>query len=283
MEVLQEDKLKLRKFLLGSLDARETEELSVQIIGDDRFEVELSIAENLLMEDFLEKNLSPADEKLFYENFLDCEERKEALQEIFLIKQYAKKNYRAKDLFDSNSLETKGFLAKLKDIFTFKQGWAIPAMTVLAIALALGLAWQILSGNKLSEQSPLEKEFAVLNQKELNDVSQISNAETVSLIEGTFRNTNAGNKLKIEKLSDKVFFRLALPFEADTNLPLKMELRQDQKVVFTQTQIRIYKNQSGQEARAFLPKTILQKGQYQIFLENPKDKNSPLIYGFAVE
>ena len=81
----------LKKYLLGSSDAASGEEIGVQIITDESFEEQLLIAENDLIEDFLDKNLSSEEEKLFYENFLISQERKNQLEEISFFRQYAKK------------------------------------------------------------------------------------------------------------------------------------------------------------------------------------------------
>lgn len=270
--------LELKNYLLGNLDAQTDEEIGVQILANDSLEDKLLIAENDLIEDFLDKSLSPAEEKLFYENFLICDDRQKKINEVSLYRQIAKKHFETKDAAGQNEEISDGFFDRLKKLFGFNIGFAAPVLAVLILVLA-GFYFF----NSTEKMSPLENEFNALNRQDFADVNQFSRSSNISLIAGTFRDSSAGNKLKAENLSDKIFFRLALPFDQPESELLNAEIIRDQKTVFRQNDIRIYKNQNGQEIRLFLPKEILSKGQYQLKVVNPKNENSTVTYDFAVE
>lgn len=268
----------LKNYLLGNLDGQAEEEIGLQIIADDGLEDRLLIAENELIEDFLDKNLSPAEEKLFYEKFLICEGREKQISEINFFRQASKKYVQTNNLIEKTDEPAKSFWEKIKNSFGFNLGFAAPVLAVLIIAV-FGFYF-LYSSNQIS---PLEKEYAELNRKDFGNTNEFSKFSNVGLIPGTFRDTGAGNKLKAESLSDKIFFRLALPYDLPENQSLEAELLKDQKTIFRQTEIRVYRNQSGQEVRLFLPKEIFSKGRYQITIENPRAEDSRVIYDFAVE
>jgi hypothetical protein len=267
-----------KKYLLGDLDEQANEEIGVRIISDEATEDKLLIAENDLIEDFLEGNLSAAEEKLFHENFLICEDRRQQVSQINLFKQFAKNQFQIESPVENTDDSTESFWEKLKKLFGFNLRFAAPALAVLIIAV-FGFYF-FYPSNSLS---PLEQEYAELNRKDFGNTNEFAKFSNVELISGTFRDSGAGNKLKAENLSDKIFFRLALPFNLSENQSLEVELLKDQKTIFRQSGVRVYKNQSGQEVRLLLPKEIFSKGRYRITIENPKAEDSRITYDFAVE
>ena len=160
-----------------------------------------------------------------------------------------------------------------------------PATAILSLILILflgGLIWVYLN-NSSYQPTQLEQEYAQLNQKDLSNLSDYSNYTNLGLISVTLRDASVSPKLNVSNATEKVFFRLPLPIAvADKDL-LNIEVLSNQKSIFTQQKIQIYKNQNGQEVRIFLPKSILIKGQYQIKLTNPNSNLAPFIYSFAVE
>ena len=273
----------IKNYLLGNLDEKGNEEIGLKILSDSIAEEEFLIAENDLIEDFLEKNLSNEEEKLFYENFLICEGRQEKIREIYLFKKYVKMNFQTGTSFESGIEQSATFWEKIKNLFKPDMRLAVPLLSVLIIALALGIVWRIFLSDRQIELTTLEQEYAELNRQEFDDPAQVSGLSKVELIGGTFRDSGAAKVLKLESLSDRIFFRLALPPNSGENNLLKAELVKDQKTIFTQPQIGVYKNPNGQEIRLILPKSVLSKGQYQIKIEDSKTNETPFIYGFAVE
>ncbi len=268
----------LKNYLLGKSDAQAEEEIGVQIIADETFEEKLLIAENDLIEDFLDKTLSPEEENLFYENFLVCEDRQRQLKEMNFFRKASKKYLQTENLIEKTDEPAKSFWEKIKNSFGFNLSFAAPALAVLIIAV-FGFYFFYTA----DQLSPLEKEFAALNSRDLSNTNEFSEFSNISLISGTYRDSGTVNKLKTESLSDKIFFRLALPFALPENETLEAEITDDQKTIFRQTGIRAYRNQSGQEIRLFLPKEIFSNGRFQIKIVNPKTADSPVIYSFAVE
>lgn len=268
---MQDTNLQLKQYLLGSLDEQTEAEIGVQIISDETFEEQLLIAENELIEDFIDKNLTPNEEKLFHENFLICEDREKQLAEIYYSKQISKKHFTG-----IQEPPEKTFWEKLKDL---KLVFAVPLFAVVLIAAVIGFYFV----SNRSSLSPLETDYAKLNSQDFSDSKTFSQFSNVSLISETYRSNDDSKKLNTENFSEKVFFRLAILFNIPENESLSAEVIKDQKTIFHQPNVRVYKNQSGQEFRLLLPKEIFSKGAYRIKIENPKTENPAITYDFVVE
>jgi len=273
---MQVTNLQLKQYLLGSLDEQTEAEIGVQIISDETFEEQLLIAENELIEDFIDKNLTPNEEKLFHENFLVCDDREKQVAEIYFSKQISKKHLAAEGFKNIQETREESFLQKLKNL---KLSLAIPIFAVLLIAAVIGFYFV----SDRSSLSPLENDYAKLNSQDFSDSKAFSQFSNVDLISETYRSNGDSKKLKTENLSDKVFFRLAILFDISENEPLNAEVIKDQKTIFRQPNVRVYKNLNGQEFRLLLPKEIFTKGAYRIKIENPKTENPAITYDFVVE
>lgn len=276
---MQVTDLQLKQYLLGNLDEQTDTEIGLEIIADESFEEKLLIAENDLMEDFLDDNLSETEQKLFYENFLICGDREKQLEEINFFKQTSRTHLPLEVKPEPKIEPTATFWEKLKKLFGSHLGIAAPVLAALLIAAFVGFDF-ISNQNRLT---PLETEYAGLNRRDFTNPNGFSDLSNISLISGTYRSSGDGAKLNSGNLSDRVFFRLGLPFDLPDGESVNAELVKDQKTVFRQPEIRVYKNRSGQEIRLFLPKSVLSKGEFQIKISNPKLESSSVIYDFAVE
>lgn len=270
--------LQLKRYLLGNLDEKTDAEIGVQVISDETFEEKILVAENELMEDFLDKNLSPEEVKLFHENFLVCESREKQLEEIYFSKQFSKEHFNAKKSGEPKEIEKESFWRKFTTLHPSLR-FAVPVLAVLLIAVLIG-AYVISNRDGLS---PLENEYVRLNQTDFSDLENGSQFSKIELISETYRSNDDLKKLKPENLSEKIFFRLAVLFNIPENDLLNAEVIKNQKTIFRQPNIRVYKNRNGQEFRLLLPREIFTKGLYRIKIENPKDENQPITYDFAVE
>ena len=80
----------IKNYLLGALsDKAHRREIEEKILLDDDFNEQLSIAEDELIEDYLEGNLPDSEEKRFTQFFLQVPERKEKFRSVRDLKKYA--------------------------------------------------------------------------------------------------------------------------------------------------------------------------------------------------
>ncbi len=268
---------KLKQFLLGSLSDKETDEIGLQIISDESFEEKMNFAEEDLIEEFLEDSLTIEEKQLFYTNFINCPARIKLLEDTALIKKYAQNSLQ---INPSEQKKTVGFFESLTNLLMANLRPIAAGLLILVLA---GVAWRVFLYDANGDLSQTEKEYAALNAKDLNNSPDIANYSNKSLIAGTLRDTNSASKLLTSNLTDNILFRLALPTEIQKETVYKLELSRDGQTVFRQNSLRIYQNNSGQELKVILPKSIMSKGKYQIKLINIVNPNSALNYGFEVE
>lgn len=282
--------LKLKQYLLGNLSPRETEEIDLQLIADETLEEKLYWAESELAEDFLEGTLAPQETELFYKHFLVSPERENQLKHIAILKKYAldarppeKSGERADESSDNKSSDN--FFRRLKNFFAaIPRPAMVAALLIIVLLPAVSILYFQSFGDINAELTQLEKEYAEKNRGDLSNPADFRNASPVNLTPGISRDADSGNKLNRSALSEDLFFSLALEFEVADETLFNAQLLKDEKAVFRQNHIRVYRNPSGQEIRFFLPKSALAaKGQYQIRLENPPQKNLTLVYYFTVE
>lgn len=269
--------LQLKQYLLGGLDEQIEEEIGLRIISDEMLEEKLLIAENDLIEDFLDENLSPEEVELFYQNYLICDSRKKQLEEVDFFKWYSRKKFQTEVPVEKEEY-AESFWKKIQKSIGLKLRFAVPVLIVLIIA-AFGFYFFY----PANQSSPLEREFAELNRQDFADTEKFSGILNVGLISGTYRDSGAIRKLEAKNLSDKIFFRLALPSNIPETERLKAEVSRDGQTIFQLPETRVYHNRSGQEIRLLLPQTILTKGHYQIKIFDPQRQDSLIIYNFAVE
>lgn len=270
--------IKLKKYLIGGLSDDETEIIDLQMIADEISAEDINFAENDLMEDYLEDLLSAEEIKLFNEHFLISEKREKQLQEISLLKKYTKKVH-VEDCFDIAEKSSDSFFSRLKNLFSTFPRPAIAAFALLILTFGIGIAYTVFYPPANSELARLEQKYEEINRKDLNNLVELKDVSSKSLFPSTLRNAAPETPLKSDSLTENVLFRLALPFETTNETPFDVQVVQNEKVVFTQKKMRNY----GQEIRLILPKSILQKGQVKIRLENPQIKSSDITYNFTVE
>jgi len=271
----QGEDIKIKKFLLGSLEPPDADEIGVRIIADRALDEKMSAAEDELIEEFLDDALSAEEKELFLTNFLTTPERIELLEETALLKGYAQ-NYFKKDAERfGEEKKSEGFFEKFGKFLSLNLR---PIAAVLVILILAGAAWRIFLYDAAGGLTETEQEYAALNAKDLAaDAAETANLSSKNLAAGTFRNTNPSAKLNAGGLTEKVFFRLALPPETAATARFNLELVKDGQTVFRQTDLRVYQNASGQELKVILPRTVLSRGNFQIKL------NTGASYDFAVE
>lgn len=265
---------KLKQFLLGSSSEPDSEEIGVRIITDRNFDEKMSFAEEELIEDFLDDALTAEEKELFYANFLTTPERIELLEETALLREYAQTNFTKTSENLTEEKKSGSFFESLR--LFLSSNLLRPIAAVLIILVIGAVVWRV-AVYDASGLSQIEKDYAALNARDLNNAPEIANLTNQSLAAGTFRDTDSTAKLNGANLTENVLFRLALPPETPKDRLFNLELVKGGQTVFKQTGLRVYQNQNGQELKVILPKTVLSKGSYQIKLSSGGS------YGFAVE
>lgn len=275
---MDDDAKKLRQYLLGSLPESEAEMLDRRIIGDKNFEEELLQAEDLLMEDYLDEALSTTETSLFHKNFLISEARKEQLNELAALKNYAQYASRR----ETSETAENNFFRALKNAFALNFRPVAAAFGLLIVGILAIAVWQLGFSGSTGDVALLEKQTATLNEGNLSDLKNYENLSKLSLFPNLLRSSDETAKLSAAALSDKVLLRLALPVEENSNA-FSAKITRNQTDGITLNKIPTYSNQSGKEVRLILPAAFLKNGEYTIELL-PENRNGfPVNYSFAVQ
>jgi len=266
---------RLKRYLLGNIPKEEAEEIEMSIISDDSLTERILIAENELIEDFLERNLSPQEVELFHKNFLTTPKRKDKVIHTAKLRKYAKESAGEVAKEGSLDLNPNGF--NLRKFLLY----LVPSFAVVIICLILGVIWITYYKNS-PPQTPLEAEYAELNKNSLDDLENYKNLARLNL--KTTINRSIGKKVGLTdaNLTDKVLFDLELPTGKNPESSYKIELIRDGNVAFTLNELQVYKNPNGEELRFLLPKEILKKGSYTVKATSNLD-SFQIIYSFSIE
>jgi hypothetical protein len=241
----------------------------MQIISGDDLSAALAQAEQELVEDHLDHSLTPEEDELFRTNFLVSDERRQMLRETSMLREYADK-FGMPVVTVSESATS--LLDKLRAIFTRP---AFAGAAVVAAVLIAALVWQVFIRDT---STPLEREYAALNQQDLSGPSDFS---TISLISSNLRDSNSSTPQSVSKMTDTILLRLALP-AGDSAKTFKAIVMQASVRVFTIPISRSYQNPNGAEVKILLPRSALAKGKYQIRLDSP-GRDEPLTYSISTE
>ncbi len=254
----------LRQYLLKNLSEAETEKIDLQIFDDDEFESLLIIAEEDLIEDYIDDTLSSAERKHFEENFLTSTRRSEHLALLTQLKRESKKNVVE---IAPKSLSITERIAKIFHP-RFPQ---VAVFASLAIIVAVFGWWLIGFSGQTGE-------IAALNKKDLSDLSAYQKSSNLSLTTDVLRGGNdSGKNLQKDLLTENVLLRMDLRKNIAT-IP-RLEVYRDGNRLETINDVRTYKTPSGAEIRLLLPASKMEKGAYRIEFQVENRKTT---YNFSV-
>jgi hypothetical protein len=253
----------LKKYFLGLLSAEDAESLELRIISDDGISEKLLQTENDLIEDYLDGNLANAEIQAFNRHFLITDERRERVEFVRLVRNYADKKASENETKTSFFEQLKAFVSLRPIVF---------AAASLGLILIIGIIWQIVFRSNVNVANT---ELAAINKQDLSNLGEFKNLKNLSLSSVSTRSGEDANRLSEKDLTEKTLVRLILPNKTDSIQNFSVKISQNGKLLQTLTQ-RTY----NQEVRLILPKTMLAKGEYQILLEKDGEKYN---YYFAVE
>jgi hypothetical protein len=261
------DEIKLKGYLLHNLPDEEMREIELRLLEDADFVPAIADAEAELIEDYIDGTLTAVERELFQKNFLISSRRKEDVKFLRLLKNEIANIEKTEDK-TLNSLND-GF----SRFFNFsKLQFATAGVAVLISIVFLG--WWLAS---YSIQSGSHREIALLNQKDLSDLSTFDNAPTLSLTYNVFRGNDSARVLTGNSSEEPVLLRLALP--SNFSSPIQLKLFRNSKQILALDEVRQYQNQGGAEVRLLFPPQFLEKGELKIELQSENEK---VVYNFAV-
>jgi hypothetical protein len=257
----------LKKYLLGSLSPEKMEEIDLKLISGNDFEETLSIAEDKLIDEFLDNELNDAENELFHKQFLVSPDRKLKVEMIQTLKLRARKEGSLTALEKTEKNTPISFFEKLRSSISFVPVQVGFSLLFLGMILVVTFLVFINSGN-LSE---LEENYTKINQEKINLNNQ--NNFQIELLGGVSRGSNSIKRVQQKEFTDDVVIRIALTSEPEPNHYFKVVLENNQKKIFEINKIKVYQNKQGKEFRFVLPSKVLEKGiiQIKIYKNNSTD------------
>lgn len=263
----------IREYLLGGLTAEEQEPIDLRIVEDDDFSIEALAAEDRLIENYVDGELSDEDSERFRSNYLTSDARAQRVKEFVALRAVLAANQR--ETSTATQETSGGLLAFLRGLSPVT---AFAGAAVLLVAIAG--AWYLYSTNG---PSALEQEYAKLNERDMTDLSKFASESSVELNPGTYRSGEARSKVVTGTLTDSVMFRLPLMFEPGPDSRFDVTLMRDGKAVFKIPGLRPVKDRAGSEIRVLFPSKVIRSGQYELSLTQPGTTLAPVNYTFTAE
>jgi len=153
----------VRRFLLGDVDDLETERIERLFISEPEINTKILLAEDDLIEDYLENSLTPSDRDKFLGRYGYTAAERQKLRIAKSIKEFAAAEARLTQT--APAIATwRTFLASLRQRRVF-----VPIAAVLTLSVLLAVAWLIQLNLKKADENNrrlvIERELAELNAR----------------------------------------------------------------------------------------------------------------------
>ena len=254
---------RIRRYLLGDWSEAERQDLAMSISEHD-FERDIEVAENELIEEYLEGTLSNEDKELFESHYLSSGEHRDLVHELALLKRYSSGPAQA---------YLTGEMPVLNEGLSQYRPLAAAAVVVVLGFLGL-LSWTMLSVEKIP---PLEQKYVELNAGDLSDLSQYPSMLLVRESE-----IQPAREPKFKKDGPGTSFLFRLPVSLADEVGYDAAVSIDGHDVFKMNGLHSYQADGTSEVRLLLPREMIKIGHVAITL-TPKDGGAAAVYPFIAE
>lgn len=260
---MDSETLTFRRYLLDELNDNDRAELDLRLLTDSDFATVIELAEEDLIDDYLADCLSTSERLRFEKHFASPPERQRRILLSRELQRYIKNEGSSPTSTDSSlrTLLSNGFSSRVAQL-----GFAIGIVLLIVGAVA----WLTRSGS-----ASLQTEYAAINAQDLSDLNAFHDIPSVSLLPGSSRGD--ANMFRLaEGGSDRIFVRMALPYDLADRSKFNVRLGRDGVQLLEFSNLRNYDGGSGKELRLFVPRKLLTKGAYLVQL-SPADRNDQTI------
>ena len=249
----------IRQFLLGSVDDSERQRIESLFMSDAEFNQRVLVAEDDLIEDYLEHSLAPMDRDKFLAQYGHAPMQQRRLRISRSIRDYAASEARLG--------QTPSAIAKRRVFFSHltprNLRFFIPIAAADTIACIIGVVWLVRSNNR---RLTIERELAELNaQPDL----RVNPSQVVSLVLPPVSMRSVGTETRLTPRADISVVELDLLWTQKEQYPNYYVLL---RRVGTNEEFRVSglhieaSPSSGNSIRVRLPSYLLRDGLYQVTL-----------------
>jgi len=277
------DDTALRRYLLGDLSEETAEEISVQLMSDEKLEECLELTEQGLFEDYLDDELSVSESELFHKNFLISDERISQLRFVRLLREHSS-NTVATLAVEQPVPRSLSFVERLTALIKTNVRPLTAAVALITVVVLIGLGWRFLSSPPNLDRASIDNYLTKINSKDLTDISvALNDTSLFSLSPGSLRSGSTNNRFSHSQLKGHALFRLALPASPDSKTNYRVQLSSKGKELFSPLLLPTYSNPNGSEIRLIVPASLLPSGDYEISILREGLADPPIIYLFSIQ
>lgn len=290
----------IRRYLLGQLAEDELQRLEERLMADDDLFNAVLLAEDEMVEEYVQGELSASDQAGFEASFLSTSEGRHKVAYLTALGKYVQhvspsrsaerregeepvsKTQIAERPPSVGPLRKKnaGLPGKINRPWIFlRPSFAIPSVAILVLAL-LGLSYFFVH-NRSGLRSG-DSELAQLNQRDLGNLSEFTDISRLTLVSEASRDSSELRTVSLRKLSELVLLRLALPpsITADN---VRVNISNSNGTQIALENIRVYANEAGRDVRILVPRAKLAVGSYFVEIAAGRSTTSGATYRFHLE
>ena len=184
----------VKHYLLKQLTVAEQQDVELRLLSDDGFAAEVEIAEDELIDEYLDQELSQAERVHFEQNFLITPERHSKLISAQAFKRYLER------IPPAPSPQKRSILELMRNwLFPPSRGILSPVSAVLTVLVIAGLG--LLGWRLFVYQSDLQKGLVALNEAYRQE--RPVQARVSSLDYAPFGSTRSGEPQRVNNLELK--------------------------------------------------------------------------------
>lgn len=248
----------LRQFLLGDVDDEERQRLESLFVTDAQARERILIAEQDLVEDYLEDSLTAADKEKFVSVYGSTPEQRRKLRINKAIKDWAAGEQKA-----TVSPAASSFWGRLSARLGLKPMFVIPVAATVVIAIVTALVWLNSRNEERNQRAALNQEIARLNEPEsLRETP--SGLAVLRLQPGSLR--GVATQEELVKNAGTQIVELQLAWNQPTRYPSYQATIRRVSSNESFTTPPLHPENDGRTIRLRIPARFLTRGLYQIEL-----------------
>ena len=267
--------VEITRFLLGEVDDEERQRLEGLFISDPESREKILIAENDLIDDYLEDCLTASDRDKFVAQYGDTPRQRRKLRIARSIKEYAVAEAMLTERATSAIPKWRTFLSSLRPR---RPMLFIPIAATLTIACVVGVVWLV----QLNSRRAQENSRRAAIERELTDLNAPSSLREVrpqmfSIVLPPVSVRSVEPQAELTPRTDIRVVELQLLWtQKEQYASYRAVLRRvGNTEQFTIPNLHVEKNSGGSAVRVRLPAHLLSRGLYQVSVSGVAGDGAP--------
>jgi hypothetical protein len=153
----------LKRYMLGELDQEEQQRLEREIMTDNHTFEQLSVAEDELVEEYLEGSLSAREREKFEKHFLSTPERRQELKLAKALRRY---------VAEKKSESKVPFWESLQALLRTQPAFLKHALSAVLVLAVVGGAWSARQARRSSQEIAQIRDQQATSQEQMQDLQR---------------------------------------------------------------------------------------------------------------